>query len=397
MKTTRKTVAIFIALVMLLALFPASAFAATVNSRERVISLNAADVSEIRINTVGNTNWHYTAVDSTYHIVGGSREKGDAVVITGTSQGTTSKGIIIEASCDVILDGVDITSSRSVIELRPGVSATLYLTESKNKITTISETAAAIQTTGATLIIDGKGSLTATGGTYGAAIGGSGGVVGLPGLPALYISTSPTTTMIDSASGGNGGNGNGAGSIIIKSGIIKAIGNYGAGIGSGAGGLGGPAVTGSYTTTPTKFPNMGFASGNGGNGGNGGIGGAVAIEGGTITAKSTYGAGIGGGAGGGGSDGGYGITGHQSGCNGGNGGAGGYISSVTIKGGTVIAESGNFLLFGLTVGGVSAGIGGASGGTGGRGGVIDGWDITFVSGNAGNAGNGGGGATFTMS
>jgi len=126
-----------------------------------------------------------------------------------------------------------------------------------------------------------------------------------------------------------------AGTILIKGGTVTASSNMGAGIGGGYGS------------------------------GTGGAGGTITISGGTVTASSTNGAGVGGGYG-------YGS---------GTGGAGG---TITISGGTVNA-SGHF----------GAGIGGGTGATGGAGGIINisGGVVTASSTYIGAAIGGGGGST----
>ena len=139
--------------------------------------------------------------------------------------------------------------------------------------------------TGRTLSItnapgDDAGSLTVTGGEYGAGIGG-----------------------------GNEGHG---GTLTISGGTVAATGGDGAaGIGGGDGGDGGTVTIHGGTVTAT-----GGQYGTGIGGGDYGNGGTVTINGGSVTATSdNYGAGIGGG-------------------NTGNGGA------VTINGGTVFAQGG---------------------------------------------------------
>ncbi len=111
------------------------------------------------------------------------------------------------------------------------------------------------------------GSLTATGGDYGAGIGG-----------------------------GNGGSGS---NIAIEGGKVKAIGgSLGAGIGGGSGGSGSNiAVSGGEVTAQGGFDGAGIG------GGYIGSGKGITIEGGEVTAQGdTGGAGIGGGANGTGSD-----------------------------------------------------------------------------------------------
>ena len=167
------------------------------------------------------------------------------------------------------------------------------------------------------------GSLTATGGDYGAGIGG-----------------------------GNGGSGS---NIAIEGGKVKAIGgSLGAGIGGGSGGSGSNiAIEGGKVEASSGGGGAGIGGGSLGNGSN------IAVSGGEVTAQGGVGgAGIGGGQGGSGSnitisDGKVTATGAGAGA----GIGGGYVGSgsgITIEGGEVTARG--------DTGG--AGIGGGISGTG---------------------------------
>ena len=225
--------------------------------------------------------------------------------------------------------------------------ATVTLTLEGNNIFTARSGWPGINTTGATLIIEGTGSLTATGGDGAAGIGGVGGSNGAD------RGTSCNTTL---KVGNPGNKGSDGGTIIINSGSITAKGgSRGAGIGGGGGGNGG---NGYYCNEANG------SGGHGGAGGDGGAGGEIHIYGGTITAVGNGGgADIGGGAGGNGGNGGdrnpNGIMFTKPGGNGGNGGKGG-------DGGS----SGSYTKNGGTVTATNAGKGGAggSGGTKGNGG-----------------------------
>ena len=194
-----------------------------------------------------------------------------------------------------------------------------------------------IQTTGATLIINGTGTLRATGDDGGAGIGGAGG-------------TNATSNGSAGGAGGAGGNVTINGGTIIATGgpgshvthvqpvlITTYLGGTGAGIGGGGGGYG-----------------RGSA-----NSGKGGDCGAITINGGRITA-SGGGRGIGGGNGG---RGGYDGTNSPSGT--GNGGNGGNSGNISINDGMVmtgvVGSSG--IVANPTTGAFSGGsIGGGSGG-----------------------------------
>jgi hypothetical protein len=136
--------------------------------------------------------------------------------------------------------------------------------------------AAGIQTTGATLVINGSGELTATGAGVGAGIGG-------------------------------GGSGDDGGTIIINGGTVNAIGGaQGAGIGGGSAGDGGNIKINSGDVTAKGGEWGGAGIGGGDQRGDGGTititGGMVNATGGGWSAWGIGGAGIGGG------DGGYGGT-----------------------------------------------------------------------------------------
>ena len=240
------------------------------------------------------------------------------------------------------------------------------------------------------LTITGTGTLTATGGDYGAGIGGgregsgsnikiSGGTVtatggtGSAGIGGGYyyggdgsyitISGGKVTATSSSTGAGIGGGWYGSGSnITISGGTVKAQGGYrAAGIGGGGGGSSSNIEISGGTVTAT--------GGSGGSGIGGGwifSGSDIKISGGVVTATGgEYGAGIGGGFeangsnitisggvvianGGGGSNGGAGIGGGGSGD-----GSYGSGSNITINGGTVTATGSSN----------GAGIGGGGGGS----------------------------------
>ena len=154
------------------------------------------------------------------------------------------------------------------------------------------------------------GSLTATGGKYGAGIGG----------------------------GGQWGDGNGENITITGGTVTAAGGDYGAGIGGGRYGSGkNITITGGTVTARGGEASAGIGGGNGGSGKN------ITITGGTVTAEGLdWGAGIGGGEEGSGED--ITITGGTVTATGGvlgagiGGGAEGSGQNITITGGTVNAS-----------------------------------------------------------
>ena len=195
------------------------------------------------------------------------------------------------------------------------------------------------------------GSLTATGGEYGAGIGGQGKNEEFDRPPQvtqeLYDASNITITggTVNAAGGVSGagiggGNGGSGKNITITGGTVTAEGlDWGAGIGGGCygsgedititggtvnatGGQGGAGIGGglgdgkNITITGGTVNAAGGVSGAGIGGGNGGSGKNITITGGTVTAEGLdWGAGIGGGCYGSGED-------------------------ITITGGTVIAEGG---------------------------------------------------------
>ena len=146
-----------------------------------------------------------------------------------------------------------------------------------------------------TLKDDNKdGSLKATGGDYGAGIGG-----GYKGNGKNITITSGTVTVTGGFNGagiggGEGGNGK---NITINRGTVTAAGDYGAGIGGGAEGGGGNNITiKGGTVTATGGGNRGN-SGAGIGGGSSGSGENITINDGKVTATGgNYAAGIGGGS-----------------------------------------------------------------------------------------------------
>ena len=319
----------------------------------RIIDL--ADTNMPATNRVEGTNWWYQG--NVYHITG------DGVVVTGSTPETTTidKRVVIETDCTVTLESIRIsTSNGSPIKLNPGTNVTLKLTESKNYLSANNATGAGIETTGATLTIEGRGMLTVTG-KYGAGIGG-GCSTGSDG--------SEGGIMIDGKPGGDGSGGNG-GIVTINGVTVTATSTYGAGIGGGYGGDGGRGGA-----------SLGGKGGKGGNGGKGGDGSIVTINGANVTATSKYSTGIGGGCGGNGSKGGPSylavpgtviiipiIKYYGKGGDGGNGGNGGNGGDIEINGGTVTAIGDK--AFGGSKGGEGGGKGGGYESNGNDG--HDGW------------------------
>ena len=250
--------------------------------------------------------------------------------IIGMVDGITSTNhrIIVESgvNAEIKLNGVTIEglgNEQSPILLNDGADVILILVNDTINTLTGGIMGAGIQTTGATLTIEGTGSLTAIG-TSAAGIGGN-------------------------RHGGSGGN------LFIHGGTVRAQGGHGgAGIGGGpsngdvphpSGSGGNIVITGGNVTAIGGTNAAGIGSGGGTSAvpvnGNGGI---VSISGGTVTAIATSGNSAAIGAGHRGNGGIVNISGGTVTASGGIIGIGGADSVTTISGG-IITASGNFGAF----------------------------------------------------
>ncbi|MCD7746339.1 MAG: InlB B-repeat-containing protein [Lachnospiraceae bacterium] len=262
----------------------------------------------------------YTYTDNLLTITSG----GDFTISMNTDEGITSTEtdrILVSAGDDVTITLVSVqssSSSASPFQVNTSSAVTIKLSGT-NILTSSADGYAGLQNTAsASLTItsasgDGstEGTLTATGGSNGAGIGGA--------------------------------NGKAGGIIIINGGTITATGNgNAAGIGGGKSGNGGTITINGGTVTANGG---GSAAGIGG--GQTKNGGTITVNGGTVTAQGgDCGAGIGGGNNGGGGT--ITINGGTINTTGGNSGAGignAYESSgtkVTISGGTITATGGEY-------------------------------------------------------
>ena len=201
------------------------------------------------------------------------------------------------------------------------------------------------------------GSLTATGGKFGAGIGGGNGGSG----KNITITGGTVNAKGGLEGAGIGGGTGGSGeAITINGGTVEATGGkFGAGIGGGLNGVGKNITIKGGTVNAAGGDNGGAGIG----GGDSGSGEAITITGGTVNAAGGgQGAGIGGGNYGSGEA--ITITGGTVEATGGDFGAGigggswGNGEDITIKGGTVEANGG---LFGAGIGGGNAASIGGSG------------------------------------
>ncbi len=309
--------------------------------------------------------------------------------LLATNYDVSTGNVVISADGDYTITG---TTTSNTITVESGVNATITLNNVNIDVSSNYETAAfgiADNSTGnvtitlegtntlksggscaglqknggsGTLTIIGTGSLTATGGNFGAGIGGGDRGSGT----GITISGGEVTAKGGASGAGIGGGSGGGGTITITGGTVTATGGHnGAGIGGGNNGNGGIIKISGGKVEATGNNSAGIGGGNNGNGGN------ITISGGEVTAKGgASGAGIGGGYGGSGGD--ITISGGTVKANGdsygagiGNGGYGGTGGKVTISGGIVTATGGN-----------GAGIGNGSNGSSG---------CTFSTGTNGSA------------
>ena len=265
--------------------------------------------------------------------------------VTGTSNTNTVTLDSSNGDVNVTFSNLHITSSNEAAVNATGThDVTIELNGSNSLQSGISHAGMEDNLNGTLTIKDdnNNGSLTATGGSGGAGIGG-----GRYGAGSNIMISGGTVTALGGTYGaGIGGAESGAGSgIMISGGNVTATGGVtGAGIGGGYNAAGSDITISGGDVTAT-----GGNSGAGIGGGNSGAGSGITISGGDVTATGgNSGAGIGGGSIGAGSD-------------------------ITISGGTVIANSGAW----------GAGIGGGQNGAG-SGITISGPANVSVAGGAGN-------------
>ncbi len=340
--------------------------------------------NDFTITTAGVENTDYTYSDGVLTILTGT-----SITIANTDPNTATTNQIVVAkdvSANITLAGVNVNVSGTTgacafkIEDNSTGNVTITLADGKANTLKSGSKCAGLQKNGTgdtigTLTIQGgensTGSLAATGGTYGAGIGG-----GSNGASSkIIISGGAITAKSGFYGAGIGGGQNGAGSAITISGgsITATGGSWGAGIGGGQNGAGSEITISGGSITAT-----GGSSGAGIGGGQKGAGSEITISGGTITATGgSSGAGIGGGQNGAGSE--ITISGGTITATGGSLGAGigggfeGVGSKITISGGTITATGGNS----------GAGIGGGQNGAGSEI-TISGGSVKAVAGQAAN-------------
>ena len=273
----------------------------------------------------------------------------------------TSDRVVINTNATIVLDNVNINTSEgaplevqgnSAANTSDNVTATIKL-KGENIILSMTRSYkyAGLQlSNGANVILENGaaesetvGSLTATGGSWGAGIGS--GYDGTAGDITINGGTVTATGGYGSAGIGTGYANDAGGSkvetITISGGTVTATGGYdGPGIGSGSGGTAGDITISGGTVTATGGDNgAGIGTSPGGTAGD------ITISGGTVTAKGrSWGAGISTSSGGTAGD--ITISGGTVTATGGDKGAGigtnndGTVGNITISGGTVTATGG---------------------------------------------------------
>jgi len=343
---------------------------------------------------------------------GSTIDLSNIAAVAGISYDSGLNVLTINDSGDYTLTGVNTAGVRVVVA--NGVNANITLNNTKintwtgagirlegtanvtlnlvgnNSVITSKQGAAGIRvTTGATLTIQGNGSLNAestfvptgyigNGAGIGGGVGEDGGSITVNGGTITALCKSSSGAGIGGGENGNGGNititggtinatgdagigggyyGNG-GNILITGGSVNATGSIGAGIGGGYRNEGGNiTITGGTITAESGHDGAGIG---GGDGVINSAGGTITIEGGTVYAKSAgRGAGIG-------------------------GGIAAATGTITITGGIITAESGED----------GAGIG--SGSNGGGGSInIDGEGVIVKAKGGSGAANIGTGTNYT--
>ena len=290
----------------------------------------------------------------------GSNCSGHTITGTGTSTGNTIT--VTGGTHDITLQDVniDVSTQRGAAAFSISTSISggseVYLT--LNGVNTLQSgwDRAGLEVPGGTALVITKnstGSLDATGGTYGAGIGGgynnAGGTITINGGTV-------TATGDSRAAGIGGGNFGAGGTITITGGVVDVSGGtYGAGIGGGQEGGGGTiTITGGTVTATGGTWGAGIGGGCGSYyGGSAGDGGEITITGGAVDATGgTYGSGIGGGSKGAGGT--ITITGGTVDATGGTDGAG-IGGGERAAGGTVIISGGTVTAASDTGAGIGAG------------------------------------------
>ena len=308
--------------------------------------------------------------ESLFHFFNGMvnllAENGVSYLDKNGSKQTADNVTVVESSTTAWSDGWYVVNSNVTIDNRVTVSGKVHLILADGASLTANGGINVAENNSFTVyaqsVEKNMGTLTATGGSYGAGIGGrNGDRNGSSGGNITINGGNVTATGGDAAAGIGGGVFGSGGNITINGGNVTATsGNEAAGIGGGQGGSGGNITINGGTVTATSVTPLGAGIGGGSGAGSDASGGNITINGGNVTATSeAFAAGIGGGQESSGGNitingGTVTATGGPEGAGIGSGSHGSY-DTITINGGSVTATGGE----------LAAGIGDGSGGSGG--------------------------------
>ena len=339
--------------------------------------------------------------ESLFHFFNGMvnllAENGVSYLDENGSKQTADNVTVVESSTTAWSDGWYVVNSNVTIDNRVTVSGKVHLILADGASLTANGGINVAENNSFTVyaqsVEKNMGTLTVTGGSYGAGIGGRNGDKNGSSCGNITINGGTVTaTGGDEAAGIGGGRGGSGGNITINGGNVTATsGNEAAGIGGGRGGSGGNITINGGTVTATSVTPLGAGIGGGSGAGSDASGGNITINGGNVTATSeAFAAGIGGGQESSGGNitingGTVTATGGPEGAGIGSGSHGSY-DTITINGGSVTATGGE----------LAAGIGGGQSGFGGNI-TINGGNVTATGGNHGAGigdGSGGSGGSF---
>lgn len=213
------------------------------------LPVTASAAGELQV-TGGELDTDYTYADSVLTI-----QTSTPLTISGST--TTDKIVVAEnVAADITIDNVSIvhtTESACAFYVNDTYTGDVSITLVGNNQLQSGANCAGLQKTGdvRTLLISGTGSLTATGGSDGAGIGG--GKNHLAGSITINGGTITATGGSNGGAGIGGGTNGGGGTIVINGGTIMANGGtYGAGIGGGSNGDGGTVSISNDAVVYTK-------------------------------------------------------------------------------------------------------------------------------------------------
>ena len=318
--------------------------------------------------------------ESLFHFFNGMvnllAENGVSYLDENGSKQTADNVTVVESSMTAWSDGWYVVNSNVTIDNRVTVSGKVHLILADGASLTANGGINVAENNSFTVyaqsVEKNMGTLTVTGGSYGAGIGGRNGDKNGTSCGNITINGGTVTaTGGDEAAGIGGGVFGSGGNITINGGNVTATsGNEAAGIGGGRGGSGGNITINGGTVTATSVTPHGAGIGGGSGARSDASGGNITINGGNVTATSeAFAAGIGGGQESSGGN--ITINGGTVTATGGSYGAGigsgnyGSYDTITINGGSVTATGGD-LAAGIGGGFQAADSGSFATGTGGH-------------------------------